>query len=139
MNKIKNSIPIISEWNEELMYGRIEKDFTKDESTKQIYQTENYKIVSYPAIVNGKITVNLIVELQHNNPNDVWNTTQIQIIKKHLPQAHFDKYNNVYPSSKVMRKGVKLKPMLDIFRLQQIQIELEQENILQKSLDILKT
>jgi hypothetical protein len=135
---MKNSIPIISEWKEELMYGRLKKGFTKDESIKQIYQTENYKIVSYPAMVKGKITGNLIVELQHNNPNDVWNTTQIQIIKKHLPQAHFDKYNNVYPSSKVMRKGVKLNPMLDIFRLQQIQIELEQENILQKSLDILK-
>ena len=40
-----------------------------------------------------------------------------------------------------MRKGVKLNPMLDIFRLQQIQIELEEENILKKvkkSLDISK-
>jgi hypothetical protein len=133
-----NSISIISEWKEELMYGRLKKGFTKDDSIKQIYQTENYKIVSYPAMVKGKVTGNLIVELQHNNPNDVWNTTQIQIIKKHLPQAHFDKYNNVYPSGGVMRKGIRLNPMLDIFRLQQIQIELEQENILQKSLDILK-
>ena len=127
---MKNSIPSITRWKEELMYGRLEKGFTEDESTKQIYQSDNYQIAGYPAIVNGKITGNLIVELQHNNPNDVWNTTQIQIIKKHLPQAHFDKYNNVYPSSKVMRKGVKLNPMLDIFRLQQIQIELEEENIL---------
>ena len=133
-----NQILVVGEWKEELMFSRIEKGFSKDEATKQIYQTENYGIVSYPAINNGKITGNLIVELQHNNPNDVWNTTQIEIIRKHLPQAHFDKYNNVYPSSKVMRKGIKFNPMLDIFKLQQIQIELEQQNILEKTLDILK-
>jgi len=138
MNKIKNSIPIISEWKEELMYGRLKKGFTKDDSIKQIYQTENYKIVSYPTMVKGKVNGNLTIELQQNNSNDEWSSSQVEIIKSYLPKAHFDKINNVYPSGGVMRKGIRLNPMLDIFRLQQIQIELEQENILQKSLNILK-
>jgi len=133
-----NSISIISEWKEELMYGRLKKGFTKDDSIKQIYQTENYKIVSYPAMVKGKVNGRLCIELQHNNCNDEWSSSQVEIIKRYLPKAHFDKRNNVYPSLAVQKKGIRLNPMLDIFRLQQIQIELEQENILQKSLDILK-
>ena len=81
-----NQILVVGEWKEELMFSRIEKGFSKDKSTKQIYQTENYQIVSYPTLNNGKITGNVNVELQHNNPNDVWNTTQIEIIRKHLPK-----------------------------------------------------
>ena len=136
-----NSIPNITRWKEELMYGRLKKGFTEDESTKQIYQSDNYQIVSYPSIVNGKCNRGLKVELQHVNENDVFSESEIAIIKKYLPNYHIDHLQNVYPSKKAMKDGVKTNPMLDIFRLQQIQIELEEENILKKvkkSLDISK-
>ena len=91
-----NSISIISEWKEEVMIGRIEKDFTEDESTKQIYQTENYKIVSYPAIVNGKCNGRLRVELQHNDKNDVlYELELLSLTCKHLARAELKEMDRI--------------------------------------------
>ena len=136
---MKNSVPIISKWKEQLMYSRLKNGFTKDESTKQIYQTDNYQIVSYPAIVNRKCNRGALkVELQHISKGDKFSQSEIEIISKYLPNYHIDHLQNVYPSKKAMKDGVKTNPLLLIFKFQQIQIELEKENILQKSLDILK-